>query len=565
VLRATPELRRDASLLWAPLLAVCAAALVVEVPFLFKGTPSGHDVEFHLYSWLDVLAQWKQGIIYPRWAAMAHFGNGEPRFIFYPPASWMLGSCIARILPWRIASAVYMFVALTAAGSSMFLLARRWFDRSEAIFAAVLYTANPYHLVIVYWRSAFAELLASCLVVFLLLAVLRVVERGWGAMVPLSLVLAAAWLTNAPAAVMIHYSLALLLLFWAAEARSLRPLLIGAAAVMLGAFIAAFYLWPAIYEQKWIEIARAISPGARPQENFLFVHTSDRAHDTFNRLISWVGWFEIVAALAAAGAATSWRRTKRELWRALVGWTAACTLLLFSVSAVIWRFLPKLQFMQFPWRWLLCLSMLFTIFVTAGLRRWWMRIAIFAVAIFVIAGAWNRIQPPWWDRADDLREMQDNMDDRIGYQGTDEYTPADIDTSAVDQEGAAAAEKSEDRIAPADATSSVPGTKIHIDRWNAESKILTAESPEGGQLTLRLFPYPAWHVEVNGRFVETDADENTDQMLVPIGAGSNRIQVTFTRTWDRTAGGWTSLVTCSCLLAWFLDSRRRKSSVTAAV
>ena len=67
------------------------------------------------------------------------------------------------------------------------------------------------------------------------------------------------------------------------------------------------------------------------------------------------------------------------------------------------------------------------------------------------------------------------------------------------------------------------------------------------QLALRLFPYPAWKVEVNGRVVETAAREGTGQMLVPVEAGMNRVQITFFRTWDRTAGGWISFVTVLCL------------------
>ena len=160
-------------MLWAPLLAIAAAAFAVEIPFFFFGTPSGHDVEFHLYSWLEVLAQWKHGILFPRWAALAHFGYGEPRFIFYPPASWTLGAALSAIFPWTVVSDIYIWMVLVAAGMSMFLLARQWLDRRDAIFAAVLYAVNPYHLVIVYWRSAFAELLASCLVPLLLLLVLR--------------------------------------------------------------------------------------------------------------------------------------------------------------------------------------------------------------------------------------------------------------------------------------------------------------------------------------------------------------------------------------------------------
>ena len=67
------------------LLAIAARLSPWKFPSSFSGTPSGHDVEFHLYSWLEVLAQWKHGIFYPRWAALAHFAYGEPRFRVLSP------------------------------------------------------------------------------------------------------------------------------------------------------------------------------------------------------------------------------------------------------------------------------------------------------------------------------------------------------------------------------------------------------------------------------------------------------------------------------------------------
>ena len=276
------------SLAWAPLMSIAVAAFAVEIPFFFLGTPSGHDVEFHLYSWLEVLSQWKQGIVYPRWAALANFAYGEPRFIFYPPASWTLGAALSAIFPWTLAASIYIWLALLAAGVSMFLLARQWLDRRDATFAAVLYAVNPYHLVIVYWRSALAELLASCLLPLLLLLLLRADEKGRRITVYLALLLASSWLVNAPAAVMIHYSLVLLMLVIAWQRRSPRVLLVGAVAVVLGAALAAFYLLPAIYEQKWVTIAQAVSAGSRPQDSFLFIHTTDADHDAFNHLISWI-------------------------------------------------------------------------------------------------------------------------------------------------------------------------------------------------------------------------------------------------------------------------------------
>jgi hypothetical protein len=528
-------------------------AFAVEIPFFFLGTPSGHDVEFHLYSWLEVLGQWRQGIIFPRWAAMAHFACGEPRFLFYPPASWTLGALLSAVVPWTFAASLYIWIALVAAGASMFILVRRWLGRRDAIFAAALYAVNPYHLVIVYWRSAFAELLASCLLPLLFLLVLKAADGERRVVIPLSLVLAAAWLTNAPAAVMIHYSFALLVLFFAWQKGSPRLLLVGAAAVMLGACVAAFCLLPAIYEQKWINIAGAEEAGLRPQDGFLFTHTTDVDHDHFNQLVSWIAIAEMVATLAAAGASKAWRTKYRDLWNGIAVWAVACSLLMFSITGLLWKHLPKLQFVQFPWRLLLCLSLCFSISIAMSVPRWWGRFAVCIVMLLVLVVAGRHFQPPWWDHADDLREMQDNMADGTGYEGVDEYTPAGADPSAIEQDS---------RKVRVDGTAHAA---IHVYYWNPESKMFTAQMSAPDQLALRLLRYPAWKAEVNGRVVETAARESTGQMLVPVEAGMNRVQITLIRTWDRTVGGWISGVSALSLVVWTLWSRRRAGLKTQSL
>jgi len=531
-------------LLWTPLLAIAAAAFAVEIPFFFEGTPSGHDVEFHLYSWLEVMSQWRHGILYPRWAALAHFAYGEPRFVFYPPASWTLGAAISSIFPWTNASPIYVWIVLVLSGVSMFVLAKRWFGPRDATFAAVLYAVNPYHLVIVYWRSAFAELLASCLVPLLVLLVLRAADGDRHVVLPLGFLLAASWLTNAPAAVMIHYSLALLVLYFSWRRRSSQIIATAAAAVVLGALLSAFYLLPAIYEQRWIDIANAVSAGSRPADNFLFIHTTDPDHDAFNRIISWLAVLEIVLIAASATAAKIWRETRRELWVALLVWVGACAVLMFPFSLILWKILPKIQFMQFPWRWLLCLSMIFTVFVTTGFRKWWMRAVVCLLCLTIIVIGWNRIQAPWWDTPADLREMVDNMYIGAGYEGTDEYTPAGADPSAIDKD---ARKVTVDGPARAD---------IHVLRWDAEAKTFTVQMSAADQLALRLFSYPAWRTEVNGREVQTSSRTSTGQMLVPVPAGMNRVEIRFVRSWDRTLGDWISFVTVLGILGWIFFRKR---------
>jgi hypothetical protein len=540
--RNSPE---TCNLWWKPLLVIASAVFAAEIPFFFFGTPSGHDVEFHLYSWLEVLAQWKHGILYPRWAALAHFAYGEPRFVFYPPASWTLGGAISTIFPWTIASPVYIWIVLVLAGISMFVLARRWLNPKDAIFAAALYAVNPYHLVIIYWRSAFAELLASSLVPLLVLLVCKAFEGERRVVLPLGLLLAAAWLANAPAAVMIHYSLTLLTVFFAWKNKSPKLLLITAGAVALGACVSAFYLLPAIYEQRWIEIANAVSAGSRPADNFLFIHTTDPDHDAFNRIVSWIAILEVLTILAAAITARLWQEARREVWKALSLWAAVCCVLMIPVSAFLWRILPKLQFMQFPWRWLLCLSMIFSVFATVGLRRWWQRGAVCALSLLVIVVAWRYVQVPWWDTAADLREMQDNVATGAGYEGTDEYAPLRADPSAIDKDARKVTVAGQAHAA------------IDVLHWDAESKIFTAQMSAADKVALRLFQYPAWRAVVNGREVETTSREGKGQMLVPVSSGMNRVEVTFVRTWDRTAGGWISLLTAVGVISWFGWSRRK--------
>ena len=517
--------------MWGPLASIAAAAFAVEFPFFFLGTPSGHDVEFHLYSWLEVLSQWKHGIVYPRWAALAHFAYGEPRFIFYPPASWTLGAALSAIFPWIVVSDIYIWLVLVAAGASMFLLARQWLDRRDATFAAVLYAVNPYHLVIVYWRSAFAELLASSLLPLLLLLLLRTEEKGRRATIFLAFLLAGSWLINAPAAVMVHYSLALLIVVIAWLRRSPRVVLEGLVAAVLGTALAAFYLLPAVYEQKWVNIAQAVSAGSRPLDNFLFIHTTDADHDAFNRLISWVAVAEIALTIAAAWAARRWRRRSSELWYLLAVWAGICAFLMLSISNPLWNVLPKLRFMQFPWRWMLCLGIPFTMLTAMGVRRWWARAALYFAMLAVIAVGWQHFQAPWWDNKADLREMQDNMaTDGAGYEGVDEYTPAGADPSVVDKDA---------RRVTVDGPAHAA---IRVSEWGAERKQFTAEMSAPDQLALHLFNYPAWRVEVNGREVQAGSREGTGQMLIPVEMGENRVQIVFVRTWDRTVGAWISLL-----------------------
>jgi len=179
----------------ALLLALLASTAIV-LPMLFHGNISGHDFSFHMDSWMDVRGQWREGILFPRWAEWANWGFGEPRFIFYPPLSWMIGAALGSLLPWRMAPGAYVWITLIIACLSMWRFAREVLPSRYANLAAVLYAANPYHLVMVYYRSAFSELLAAALLPLLFWAAIRVIEGEWRQVPTLAIVLAGIWLSG---------------------------------------------------------------------------------------------------------------------------------------------------------------------------------------------------------------------------------------------------------------------------------------------------------------------------------------------------------------------------------
>jgi hypothetical protein len=404
-------------------------------------------------------------------------------------------------------------------------------------------------------RSDFAELLSIAFFPLLLLAALRLAavvahkpSPGRFAEIFLFAVsFAPVWLSNAPAAVIATYSVALLFAFAALRQRSAKPLLKGAAGIALGFCLASFYLIPAIYEQRWVSISGALADGLRPSDNFLFSSTGDTDHDAFNHIASKLAVVLLVWACVAAVAA--WRsRAARQSEVAGLRWNmlvlaGASGLLMLPITLVFWDLLPELRFVQFPWRWSSMLA-LCAITLTAislhglqGKLRWiWpigVTIAVAACGSFLVSHA-------WWD-SEDMPTLQAAVQNSEGFEGTDEYDPVADDRSELAQKQPRA-EMAEARIA--------------IERWDAEHRTIRVVAHRPGRLAVRLLDFPAWKASVNAKPVSVLHATSTGQMMVPVPEGPSEVRLEFTRTLDRTLGGWLSIATIFGSIAALIVRRR---------
>jgi hypothetical protein len=565
---------------------ILLAAIVATAPQILRGTTCGHDFDFHLVSWIDCLQSWRQGIIYPHWAPSANFGAGEPRFIFYPPLTWMLGAAFGSVMRWKLVPVVLTYLFLAATGLATRALARQALPDGPATLAGCAALFSGYTLFTAYERTAFAELAGGFWIPLLLLFIFRdrnPSESIWrrafdGSATPLALVIAGAWLSNAPLGVMACYLLAAMALALALLWRSWAPILRAAAAVAIGLALSAFFLVSAAIEQRWVDMRQILDdPGYMVENNWLFARHASQALELHDLELFKASAIAVtMIAVALAGVFVSWLRGTlpgRLRWYLPLALTPFAVLfLLFPISRPIWNILPELRFLQFPWRWLVVLEAPMGIFFATAI--WTSRRALHAVLLvacaFVFVAAtlvagFIFFQP--CDEEDAVWGMLGAYYHNVGFEGTDEYAPPYADNSLVSMglpeaclttspttvlgqgpEGTDL-EWSPDQHT-CDATfpaSPNPGKPA------AEHLRLDADMIHAGYLILRLRAYPAWQVRLNGRLLDSLPERSDGLIAVPVPQGPVDLTVDWTSTRDSIIGRWLAalglvLLTALCLL-----------------
>ncbi|MGA2536207.1 MAG: hypothetical protein ABSF53_09340 [Terracidiphilus sp.] len=581
---------------------VLLAAAIATAPQLWHGNSCGHDFDFHLVSWFDCLNAWRHGIAYPYWSPSPNFGAGEPRFIFYPPLTWMLGAALGLVLPWHLVPIVITFLLLAATGLATRALGRQWLPNAPATLAGCAALFSGYALLTAYERSAFGELSGGCWIPLLLLLVMRnryasgsLLRQAFsGSALLTALVLSGAWLSNAPVGVMASYLLAAVALTAGFLYRSWAPILRAAVAACLGIGLSAFYLVPAAVEQRWVDIRQATDdPGERIENSFLFGGHPGAALALHNLELNRVSLITVsMVAVALIGLAIAWRRktlpADSRRWVPLALIPIAVLLLQLPPSLPLWNLLPKLRFLQFPWRWLVVLEAPMGILFAAAL--WpricaprWLRFAVPAVCgAFFLAATMTAdrffFQP--CDDEDAVAPMVQVYRSGGGFQGTDEYEPPgaddtivatglpdaclttdpDVTLGVLDTPGA-----NPDWWVEQNSCDAIFSTVAKPSSASPEHLQFNAVMPHAGFLILRLRSYPAWHIVLNGKPAGPFIKRDDGLVCLPVAQGAMNLDVDWITTPDTVAGRWLSFLALLLLTGLWLVQPRIKATSRAGL
>jgi hypothetical protein len=368
-------LRSKEALVSSLIIATMTTALLL--PVLFHGLPNGHDAAVH-YRWAvqfkDALQE--PGVFYPRWLASANNNQGSPAMLYYPPLPFFITTALS-FLTNDVLSALALgcWLGLFLSGVTMYIFCRSHFSYRLSLFAAFVYLAMPYHLFDLYHRTALSEFWSFAWVPLIFTAVDRLATQdNWRATAFLAFSYGLLLFTHLPIAFALTLVLPIYCLLLTQRLKALVQITIGLA---LGFGLSAIFTIPVLFERDEVRIQRLI--GIKYDNNYLFENflnppvwqlSAQGEVDTL-KLADWIAISLLLILLFALlmfffnrASRIVAKRTASTLW-AISAVAAVALLMTTRLSAPIWKSIPQLAYMQFPFRWLTITSLATTV-LTVG-------------------------------------------------------------------------------------------------------------------------------------------------------------------------------------------------------
>jgi len=522
--------------------AICA---VLVFPVIVYGFPAySHDGWIHALWSANFSNQFWAGDLYPRWLAGLNRDMGSPAFFFYPPFPYYLTSLFNPFFSpnaqgWRPLG-FSALVTVIAGGGFVYLWLRRIVSNGVACAAAVFYTALPYHLIVdLYIRGAFAELFAFVWMPLALYFILRFQDRMRWAMIGLAISFALLILSHLPTALIFTPLPMAYAYFMGAPLKGRRNALLALAALGLGAGLSAIYLLPAVTMRRFVSMQEMQKPATYFENWFLFSSFSPRELNAQITLMSVTVLIFAVCFFAVAIYAVE-KKLRREsqfwLWVSLLAF-----LMMTPASRLLWKLLPLLQNIQFPFRFNAILAVsttaLFAIAVQAAKpasaqwRLFCRVVATPSLLLFFLATAaygWRQYKIHGQLIAANNELVSNNVD-------APEYRPRWTNRDS----------------SPSNSINVVDGeAEVSIELRQPRKMMLSVNAAQPTTLDIPQFYFPGWQWRLNGleAFQNARPSPVEGRVRIAVPSGRQRIELRLNATWQERSGQIISGICCGVLI-----------------
>ena len=602
----SPKLIVGLLLLWLTVAALLTFSRLTHPAFGVQG-----DLTLHYHITRSYAQSFSEGDLLPRWAGLLDGGRGDALFTFYPPLCYLASALLMKLFGLDVLSSIkaVSFLILVIAQASAYLLAREFFTRRQSLIVSLAFVLLPAFPLIclhrVFLANAFALSIAP-LVVKWAYRLLVGTEPGAVAtgltneitplkspgryrsrfcIIAFAFCFSAIILSHAITTYLTGLTIGFLVLAFLPRT-NWRNLLRLATGGIVALTLTAFFLLPQLVEADWVQLKlQLVQQDYR--NYFLFAPPPNdsryrQAWSGFNDATSYLIVIQsLTGLLLALSCWPQWRGGKRSplIWfgSALVGFGFLISL---PVSDLLWRYLPGLKFIQFPWRFqpfvalglgvlaivaIECRSLLkkpLRVLLMAGLT-WLIVIQLIFTAVFVHLGdeGETREQVANLLTATDAQPV--NLKEGTSLQNEDDLKYAPYTSNQLyfrpvgsafmlyppaNQPGGLSLIESQGRVT--------------TERLEIARREFFLETDLPTKARIETHNHPNWHAQLNGEDIGIQTEPETGLMLIDLPAGAHRLNLRYEARYPLARfARLLSIVAWISLLAWAVIRTVRKSNL----
>lgn len=462
-----------------------------------------------------------------RWSRNLGYGYGMPLFNFYGPLIYYFGYVILQFGLTYVTTVKLIFgLNFLMSFLAMFYFAKYFWGKWGGLVAATAFIYIPYRAVDFYVRGALGELTGITMIALSLyfLLMLRVKKSvKWVGLAALSI--AGVFLSHNLMALIGIPTLFLVTVLLVVTQKAplkikFRKMMRNLAAFGLGAGIASFYWLPALAEKGMTSVEALVNEAGHYSLHFAYLRQFINSPWGYNGSV-WgvadelsfeIGKMHLVLMVLSAGALyKAFKRGKRMTVTMLgvSGLIVVASILLSTQKTLfLWQWIPGLNYLQFPWRFL-SLIIIFSSFMVGGVvllrQKQQKLIAVMTILILVLFNLKYFKPRGYLEENEALYYTNEDKIQTMMSQVIPDYVHPQVGLKSLRPEPPNV------RYAWVEGTTVIP-LEAEVDRGH---EFLVVVPPrQEGVLRVNIFDFPGWKVFVNGR--ETDFEVGSDLPVIEV-------------------------------------------------
>lgn len=503
--------------------------------------PMHDDIQAMRVLELDKCA--KDGQIPCRWVPDMGYGYGYPQFNYYGPLPYYLMEGFHLSGFGYLDSVKAGLVVITFVGVvGMYLLGKSLWGKTGGIVSAILYAYAPYRALDFYVRGDIAELSALAIFPFLFWSVREILLGKRKSILWFALSTGALLSTHNISTLIFTPVLGLWTVFIIiTNKKEILPkikeriinLIIGG---IWGILLGAFFFIPAWFERSYAHIETLLLGYFNYLAHYVSINQllfstywnyGSSEAGIYDELFLGIGllhWIIPLFSLVVLYLVRKKKEFKTVLFLTVLGWFAL--FLTHEKSTFIWNHISILSYLQFPWRFIIIATFLFSLAggVLAQIFEKNKQKVILAVMIFLLALFFYSayFHPSKWLYITD-------KDKFTGESWTLQQTISIFDYLPIFAKAPPGGPAPEKPVFVQGNGKIIDGRKgSNFQRWDL--KVAT----QNAKITLPLFYFPGWKLFIDGTEVSIDYKNNLGLISFEILSGNHTIEAIFTNTPVRT-------------------------------